>query len=113
MAGEVRAGEVEYAERVNAAAELLAAGATVAEASRALSSRFGVSERQGRRYVDRASGGPVFVPERRVVFTVTLPAGLVERVREAARAGPETMSGLVERALIELLSRRRRKRIDR
>lgn len=109
MAGDGRAGDVEYAERVNAAAELLAAGVGVAEAARVVGSRFGVSVRQGRRYVDRAASGPVVVPERRVVFTVTLPAALAARVREAARTGGDTMSGLVARALTEFLSGDRRK----
>src|SRR5215207_10262794 len=83
-----RARADERAQRVNAAAELLATGSPVAEAARELARRLGLSERQARRYVDRArTGGQVEVPGAKVVFTVKLPATLARRVRRAARAG--------------------------
>ena len=99
---------VEHALRVNAAAELLAAGTGPAEAARLLAGRFGVSIRQARRYVDQAAAGPVRVPEPSVVFTVKLPAGLAERVRVHARVSGSSISALVTRALIEFLARGRR-----
>ena len=100
---------VEYALRVNAAAELAAGGAEPGQAARLLAGRFGVSVRQARRYVDQATaGGPVRVPEPAVVFTVKLPAALADRVRAHARESGSSISALVARALIEFLSRGRR-----
>jgi hypothetical protein len=103
-----RAGGEEYAARVNAAAELLAAGMGAAEAARQLAGRFGLSQRQGRRYVDRAAAGPVRVPSTTTVFTVKLPVPLVASVRAHARESGRTISGLVAQALEEFLSRGRR-----
>jgi len=108
MAGGRRAGGEEYAARVNAAAELLAAGMGAAEAARQLAGRFGLSPRQGRRYVDRAGAGPVQVPPTTTVFTVKLPVPLVASVRAHARESGRTISGLVAQALEEFLSRGRR-----
>ncbi len=111
MAGGRRAGGEEYAARVNAAAELLAAGVGVAEAAGQLAGRFGLSQRQARRYVDRAAtGGPVRVPQATTVFTVKLPVPLVARVRAHAAASGRTISSLVTQALEEFLSRRHRER---
>ena len=77
MARGGRVGGVEYAERVNAAAELVAAGVSVAEAVRVLAGRFACSERQARRYVEVAArSGAVVVPEPATVFTVKVPAVL-------------------------------------
>ena len=101
----------EYARRVNAAAELLERGVSVAEAARVLADRFGCSVRQARRYVERAAaGGPAVVPEADVVFTVKLPAALVARVRERARESGSTISAVVAQALTEFLARGHRKR---
>jgi hypothetical protein len=111
MAGGRRAGGEEYAARVNAAAELVAAGAEVADAARELAARFGLSERQARRYVERAAAsGPVQVPQATTVFTVKLPVPLVARVRAHAAASGRTISSLVTQALEEFLSRRHRER---
>jgi hypothetical protein len=99
---------VEYAVRVNAAVELAGSGVGPAEAARLLASRFAVSVRQARRYVDQAvAGGPVAVPERSVVFTVKLPTALAARVRAHARESGTTISVVVTRALLEFLSRGR------
>jgi predicted HicB family RNase H-like nuclease len=107
MAGS-RADDARYAERVNAAADVIAGGATVADAAATLAARFGVSTRQARRYVDQAvSAGRREVPQESVVFTVRLPASLAARVRARARASGVTISALVAEALAELLSRRR------
>jgi hypothetical protein len=105
--GRVRAGE--YAERVNAAADLAEAGVPVAEAARLLAGRFGCSQRQGRRYAERAAlAGRVDVPQATSVFTVKLPAGLGAAVREHARASGRTISAVVAQALEEFLARSRR-----
>ncbi len=109
MAGNRRAGSAEYAARVNAAAELLAAGAVAAEAAGVLASRFGCSARQARRYVDQAAGGGrMLVPEPGVVFTVKLPGRLAAAVRAHARESGRTISAVVAQALEEFLVRGRR-----
>lgn len=97
----------EYAARVNAAAALVAAGVTVVDATGELAIRFGCSQRQARRYVERAAGGPVEVPTPTTVFTVKLSAGLVARVREHAAGSGRTISSVVAQALEEFLSRGR------
>lgn len=97
-------GRGEYALRINAAAELVRAGMSTVEAAGVLAARWGVSTRQARRYVDRATGGPVAVPEVSVVFTVKVPASLAARVRERAALAGVTISALVADALSEFLS---------
>ena len=106
MARGGRVGGVEYAERVNAAAGLVAAGIPVAEAARVLAGRFGCSERQARRYAEVAArSGAVVVPEPATVFTVKVPGGLAQRVREHARASGRSISAVVAQALEEFLAR--------
>lgn len=109
--GRARAGAGEYAQRVNAAVELLEAGVPVAEAAHILADRFDCSLRQARRYAERAGeGGRAVVPEETTVFTVRLPATLAARVRERARASGSTISALVTQALTEFLARGHRNR---
>lgn len=106
MAGEHRARADQSARRVNAAVELLASGFDIAEASRQLARRFRVSERQARRYVERArDSGPVEVPSVKIVFTVKLPVDLVRRVRQQAKQRGQTISAIVALALKEFLER--------
>lgn len=108
MAGEHRARADQAARRVNAAAKLLAAGCEVAEASRRLAVQHRISERQARRYVERAcEQGPVEVPSAKTVFTVKLPIELVRRLRQHARRSGQTISALVALALTEFLERLR------
>jgi hypothetical protein len=108
MAGD-RAGGAEYAERVNAAADLAEAGVPVAEAARMLAGRFGCSQRQARRYAERAArAGRVEAPQATTVFTVKLPAGLAAAVREHARLSGRTISAVVAQAVEEFLARGRR-----
>jgi transposase-like protein len=107
--GRVDAGD--YARRVNAAAELLESGVSVAEAARVLADRFGCSARQARRYAEQAArGGPAAVPEQTAVFTVRLPSVLVARVRDRARESGSTISAVVAQALTEFLARSHGKR---
>ena len=99
----------QHAERVNAAADLAAAGVPAAQAARVLAGRFGCSVRQARRYVDQAAAsGRVAVPEPGVVFTVRLPGRLAGAVREHARVSGRTISAVVAQALEEFLARARR-----
>lgn len=108
-----RASADQRARRINAAAELLDAGVSTADAARGLSRRFGMSERQARRYLDQArERGAVAVPEPTVVFTVRLPAGLAERLRVHARGSRRTLSSVVAEAAEQWLDRTRRGRGD-
>ena len=113
MAGVGRVGDGEYAVRVNAAVELASAGTAPAEAARVLASRFGVSVRQARRYVDAAGDGRVEIPDRAVAFTVKLPEGLVGRVRAYAAEHRLAISAVVAAALVEFLARDRGGRPER
>src|ERR1035441_4083213 len=109
MAGDrVRAGE--YAERINAAADLADAGVPVAEADRGRAGRgWGGQQRRGRVYAERAAQpGRVGAPQATTVFTVKLPGALAAAVREHARASGRTISAVVARAVEEFLARGRR-----
>ena len=104
-----RARADQVAKRTNTAAELLAGGMTVIDATVALARRHRLSERQGRRYVERARDqGPMEVVRPKIVFTVKLPAALARRVRRAARATGRSISDLVSQALAEFLDRQDR-----
>ena len=109
--GRARVDAGEYARRVNAAVELLESGMPVAEVTRVLAERFGCSERQARRYAERAASvGRAAIPETTTVFTVKLPAVLAARVRQRARESGSTISALVAQALTEFLVRGHGKR---
>lgn len=101
-----RAPADQRARRVNAAAKLLGSGRELVQATRAVARRFELSERQARRYVERAqSAGPVTVPQHTTVFTVKLPDGLIGRVRNYAHGSGRTLSSIVAQALEEFLGR--------
>jgi hypothetical protein len=71
-----------------------------------LAGRFSCSQRQARRYVEVAArSGAVVVPEPATVFTVKMPTGLAQRVREHARASGRSISAVVTQALEEFLAR--------
>jgi mRNA degradation ribonuclease J1/J2 len=96
----------QYARRVNAAAQLLASGQSVAEAARELARRHAVSERQARRYAEAARDlGSREVPKPKVVFTVKLPVDLVRRLKRHTETNHRTLSSLVTQALEEFLAR--------
>lgn len=89
--------------------ELLAGGLSGPEAIRRLAGRFGISERQARRYVERAGEwGRVEIPEPTQVFTVKLPQALVRRIKQHANRQRQTLSSLVAQAIEEFLHRARR-----
>jgi hypothetical protein len=113
MAGVSRVGDGEYAARVNAAVELVAAGSARMDVAQVLAVRFGVSVRQARRYVDAASHGLVEIPDRAVAFTVKLPEGLVAGVRGYAAEHRLAISAVVAAALVEFLARDRGGRQER
>ena len=98
----------ESAERVNTAVDLLAEGLSVSEAARQLGLDHRISERQARRYVERARDvGAIEIPEPKLVFTVKLPCVLVSRLKDYARVSQLTFSSLVAQALEEFLGRMR------
>jgi predicted HicB family RNase H-like nuclease len=101
-----RARVEQVARRVNTAAELLGSGMDVIDVTRDVARRYRLSERQARRYFERARDqGAMEVPRPTVVFTVKLPANLVRRVRRTARATGQSLSSLVGQALSEFLER--------
>lgn len=104
-----RARADQVARRVNTAVELLDEDMTVMEATLTLARRHRLSERQARRYVERARDeGAMDVATPKIVFTVKLPATLARRVRRAARATGQSISSLVAEALAEHLDRQDR-----
>lgn len=101
-----RARADQVAKRINTATELLGSGLEVVEATRTLARRHRLSERQARRYVERArDGGAVDIPGAKVVFTVKLPAELARRARRVAKTTGQTISAVVSQALAEFLDR--------
>ena len=103
-----RARADQSARRVNAAVKLLSLGLSVPQATRRLARRHHLSERQARRYVERARDlGPIEVPGAKVVFTVKLPKAVVRHLRRCAKVSTRTLSALVTQALEESLERMR------
>lgn len=97
----------EFARRVNTAVEFLTLGLSVPEAARRLGVTCQISERQARRYIDRAREmGPVAIPERKLTFTVKLSGLLVGRVKGYAKVRQRTLSSIVAQALEEFLGGR-------
>jgi len=106
MADGRRARAEQVAKRVNSATELLDEGMDVIDATRVLARRYRLSERQARRYVERARDqGATQIPARKIVFTVKLPATLARRVRRVATATGQSISAVVSEALSEFLER--------
>ena len=104
-----RARADQVAKRVNTAVDLLDDGMTVIDATVTLARRHRLSERQARRYVERARDeGAIEAAAPKIVFTVKLPAALARRVRRAARSTGQSISGLVTQALAEFLDRQDR-----
>src|SRR5438270_13041716 len=100
----------EYAVRVNRAVELLV-DRSPADAVRGLQAEFGLSERQGRRYVNEALARPagVVVPERTAVFTVRLAPSLIAGLREYARSSGQTLSAATAEAVSAYLDHARKR----
>ena len=104
-----RARADQVARRVNTAVELLDEDMTVMEATLTLARRHRLSERQARRYVERARDeGAMDAATPKIVFTVKLPATLARRVRRAAPATGQSIPSLVAEALAEHLDRQDR-----
>jgi hypothetical protein len=104
-----RASEVDKAERLNRARDLLRKRVALADAVGQLVRDFSVSPRQAYRYLDQAQRlqGPVFAGEAKLAFTVKLPQSLIQRVRRYATTKGLSISEVVSRALLALLPRGR------
>lgn len=104
-----RARADQVARRVNSARQLLDGGMDVMDATRTVARRHRLSERQARRYVERARDqGAMAVPGPKVVFTVKLAPALVRRVRQLARSTGRSISMVVSEALTEFIDRHHR-----
>ena len=101
-----RAHADEYAVRVNRAVWLLVE-LSPADVVRGLRAEFGLSVRQGRRYVNEALARPegVVVPERTVVFTVRLAPSLIAGLRERALGSGQSLSAATAAAVSGYLER--------
>jgi DNA-binding SARP family transcriptional activator len=90
---------------VNAAAEILATGASAAEAAAEIARAERLSDRQARRYAERArDGGQVSRPHPKATFSVRVDAALLSSVREFAKAHQLGTSDVVSLALSEFLA---------
>src|SRR5207244_12793288 len=95
-----RSTQAQRAERVRAAQELLARGASMVEAAVALSRDFGLSRRQAYRYLEEAQAGasPPVVAEASGTITLTLPSNLVRQLRACSDISGLTMGDIVRTA---------------
>jgi hypothetical protein len=87
---------------------LLRATNLFSEAAHVLCSRFGISHRQAYRYIKIAQSQSkrIVIPEPKKVFTIKLPLGIIERIRQNARQSGRSISDIVAEALRLFLSKR-------
>ena len=102
-----RASGVEQTKRLNMAVDLLEKNATPQEVVSSLVLHCGLSPRQAYRYVQQAQQAcrPAPLPEKKSIFTVRLPIGLIQQVRRQARDRGEPISDLVKKALRDYLEK--------
>lgn len=98
---ERRARGVEFAARVNRAAELLASGARPAAVRKTLEREYSLSVRQALRYVRAAQATPggVAVSEATATFTVRLPVSVIAAARAGASDRGQGLGALTAAAL--------------
>lgn len=96
-----KSSEAEQARRVNVTISWLKQRTSPSEVLSSLAARYGLSRRQAYRYLQQArqAAAPVPVPEKKAVFTVKLPGGLIAQVRRQARGRRGSISLWVEQAL--------------
>jgi len=101
-----RASDVEKAERLNLARELLR-HKDLPDAASELAQTCAISHRQAYRYLGRAQRlkAPVPVGDSKIAFTVKLSRTLVVRLRAYASSTGLTLSDIVSRAVVRLLNR--------
>jgi predicted DNA-binding transcriptional regulator YafY len=106
-----RASEVQKAERLNRARELLQDVNELPEAVTQLAQDAAISSRQAYRYLQQAQRlkAPVPLSEAKSAFTVKLPRSLIQRVRQYASAKGLSISEVVSHALLALLRERQRR----
>ena len=104
-----RASKSQRAERLNRARDLLRHVDQLSEAVEQLAHDCSISPRQAYRYLEQAQQlkAPVPPGESKLAFTVKLPRGLIQRVREYATKKRLSISEVVSRALLALLPRGR------
>jgi predicted DNA-binding transcriptional regulator YafY len=101
-----RANGTQKAERLNLARDLLLRK-QLPEAVADLTQMCGISHRQAYRYLQRAQKlkKPVPAVEPKIAFTVKLSRSLVNRLRGYASSTGQTLSDLVNHAVVMLLNR--------
>ena len=101
-----RASDIQKAERLNLARELLR-HRPLSEAASELARTCSISHRQAYRYLGRAQQlkGPVPVGDPKIAFTVKLSRTLVDRLREYATSTGLTLSEIVSRAVLVFMKR--------
>lgn len=104
-----RASEVQKAERLNHARQLLQQCEHLPDAVEQMARHGSISPRQAYRYLRQAQRlkQPLPVGDPKVAFTVKLSRNLIERVRAHAASTGLSLSEVVSRALLALLHRRR------
>ena len=102
-----RATGTQKAERLNLAWRLLRRSAQRPEAADELAHSCGLSKRQAYRYLELAQqmDEPIPVGDTKVAFTVKLSRTLVGRLRRYAASTGLTLSDIVSRAVVALLTR--------
>jgi predicted DNA-binding transcriptional regulator YafY len=106
-----RATDVQKAERLNHARELLRRFDHLPNAVAQLIKDSGVSPRQAYRYLQQARRlkQPVPVGDAKIAFTVKLSQALVRRLRAFANRADLSLSEIVSRAVLAALPQRRRR----
>jgi hypothetical protein len=101
-----RANDIQRAERLNIARELLQLK-ELPQAAAELASTCSISQRQAYRYLGQAQHLKASVPiaDSKVAFTVKLSRNLVDRLRAYATSTGLTLSEIVSRAVLTLLNR--------
>src|SRR6266540_5158709 len=96
-----RSTEVQKAERLNAAHNLLSRGVGLAEAVQSFSRDFGLSRRQAYRYLQEAQeiGHSVPVVEPSVPITLKMPGNIVRDLRAYSVTSGLTLGEIVTRAV--------------
>ena len=104
-----KSSHAQHVGRINTAFQLLRRPKSLSEASTILSDRFGVSERQARRYIKEALNlkAPLPEPEPKEVSTVKLPVSLIDQLRHHPRAPGQSLSDFVAEALQQALTQRK------
>jgi hypothetical protein len=96
-----RSSNIEHAQRINAALELMKECDSMAKAAAALAERFGISRSQAYRYVRKAdaTGEAVCIPDQKIPFTIKLSQDLIQRLRRYAGSTGKSLSEIVTQAL--------------